>query len=286
MFKKLKIVSLSAIAVIMIAGCDKSSNPTVEEPTELPKVSQSLSSFFKTRSSDDEESTNGAIGKADNNIRAVESENALIRDCQNGGTMSVENDFNQTALMQSPQTYAFNVTSTFSECIEDGAVTNGTIKISVSQALMTFTFLSDMVIEESEGNTTIKQDSFFTSEHISDSVSIETTSMEAISAEHSYKSENFKTHETENENGSTTSYDVSGKQTIDGLTLIIDETYDASQTPMITDSDDNLQKGGKARYTNDQNHTIMIEAIEVNKIEISVDEDGDGKADKKEVIDY
>lgn len=286
MFKKLKVVSLSAIAVIMIAGCDKTSNPIVEESTELPKVSQSLKSFFQTRSSDDEESTNETIGKAANNIRADESQNELLRDCQNGGTMSVLNDFNQTALMQNPQAYAFNVTSTFSECIEDGAVTNGSIKISVSQALMRVTFLSDMVIEESEGNTTIKQDSFFTSESISDSVSIETTSMEAISAEHSYKSENFKTREIENENGSTSSYDVSGKQTIDGLTLIVDETYDASQTPMITDADGNLQKGGKSRYTNELNHTIMIEAIETNKIEISVDEDGDGEVDKKEVIDY
>ena len=200
--------------------------------------------------------------------------------------MSVENDFNQTAMMQNPQAYSFNVTSTFTECIEDGAVTNGSIKISVSQALMTFTFLSDMVIEDSEGNTTIKQDSFFTSEDISDSVSIETTSMEAISVEHSYKSENFKTHETKNKNGSITSYEVSGKQTIDGVTLIVDETYDASQTPMTIDKDDNLLKGGKTRYTNDQNHTIMIEAIEVNKIQISVDEDGDGKVDSQEVINY
>ena len=32
--------------------------------------------------------------------------------------------------------------------------------------------------------------------------------------EHSYKSENFKTHETENENGSTSSYDISGKQIV------------------------------------------------------------------------
>jgi len=287
MLKKLKIVSLSTIAVIMIAGCDKTTNSGVEEkPTELPKVSQSLKSFFTTRSSDDEESTNETIGKATNNIRADESQNELLRDCQNGGTMSVLNDFNQTALMQNPQAYAFNVTSTFSECIEDGAVTNGSIKISVLQALMRVTFLTDMVIEESEGNTTIKQNSFFTNEEISDTVSIETTSMEAVSAEHSYKSENFKTYEINNDNGTASSYDISGKQMIDGLTLIVDETYDASQTPMITDSDDNLQKGGKARYTNDLNHTIMIEAVEVNKIEISVDEDGDGEADKKEVIDY
>ena len=66
----------------------------------------------------------------------------------------------------------------------------------------------------------------------------------------------------------------------------MDESYDASQTPMITDKDDNLQKGGKARYTNDQNHTIMIEAIALNKLQISADEDGDGKADAQEVIDY
>ena len=41
-----------------------------------------------------------------------------------------------------------------------------------------------------------------------------------------YKGENLKSHETANQDGSTTSYDVSGKQTID--------------------KDDNLQKGGKS----------------------------------------
>jgi hypothetical protein len=290
MLKKLKIVSFSAIAVIMI-GCNKSSSandPVVEQPQKLPKVSQSLKSFFKTRSSGDEVKTNSTISKAASNIRADDSQNEFIRDCLNGGTMGVLNDFNQTLMMQNPQTFSFNVTSTFTDCIEDGATTNGTLKFSIesnaSKMMMTATFLTDLVIQEAEGNTTIKKDSFFTSRDINDTVSIETTSMQAISAEHNYKSENFKSHETKNQDGSITSYDISGKQTIDGLTLIVDETYDASQTPMTTDKDNNLQKGGKARYTNDQNHTIMIEAIGVNKIQISVDEDGDGNVDSQEVI--
>jgi len=297
MLKKLKIVSLSAIAVIMIVGCNKSSDPVaeqpdpvVEQPAALPKVSQSLKSFFKTRSSDADVKTNSNIAKAANNIRAVESDEALIRNCQNGGTISALNDFNQTLVMQNPQAFSFNVTNTFTDCIEDGTTTKGTLKFNIennaSKIIMTATFLTDLVMQESEGNTTIKKDSFFTSEDISDGVSIETTSMQAVSAAHSYKSENLKSHEKENQDGSTISYDISGKQTIDGLTLTVDETYDASQTPMTTDKDDNLQKGGKARYTDDQNHTIMIEAIEVNKLKISVDEDGDGQVDSEEVIDY
>jgi len=31
---------------------------------------------------------------------------------------------------------------------------------------------------------------------------------------------------------------------------------------------------------------IMTEAVEVNKLKISVDKDGDGKVDSEEVIDY
>ena len=294
MLKTLKAVSLSAIAVIMIVGCDKSStpkkDPVVQQPQALTKVSQSLKSFFKTRSGGNEIKTNSTINKAASNIQTQDSQNELTRDCQNGGTIGVLNDFNQTLEMQNRQAFSFNVTSAFTDCIEDGATINGTLKfhidVNASKTITTATFLTDLLIQEAEGNTTIKKDSFFISKDINDTASIETTSMEAISSEHTYKSEDFKTYEIENQDGSITSYDISGKQTIDGLTLIVDESYDASQTPMMTDKDDNLQKGGKARYTNDQNHTIMIEAIELNKLQISVDEDGDGKVDAQEVMDY
>lgn len=289
MLKKLKIVSLTAIAVIMIAGCNKSSDPAVKQPEALPKVSPNLRSFFTTRAS--EVQTNSALEKVGSHDMEIDpSQHEQTIDCQNGGTMYILNDFNQTLMLQNPEAFSFNTTSTFTDCIEDGTTSNGTIQFNVevnaSKTITTATFLTDMVIEDPEGNVTIKKDSFFRSNPVSDTESIETTSMESLSAEHSYKSENLKTHETTNPDGSTTSYDISGKQTVDGLTLIVDETYDASQTPMTYDQDGNLQKGGKARYTDEQNHTVMIEAAGVNKLKISVDENGDGKADREEVINY
>ena len=110
--------------------------------------------------------------------------------------------------------------------------------------------------------------------------------MEVISDGKSFKNIALKSHDVTDDAGVNSSYNISGKETVDGKLFIVDESYDASQTPMVTDANGNLQKGGISRYTNDQNHTIMIEAIGINKIEISVDEDGDGKVDSQEVIDY
>ncbi len=110
--------------------------------------------------------------------------------------------------------------------------------------------------------------------------------MEVVIDGKSFKSINLKSVDMLKEDGTTVSYDISGKEIVDGEIFIVDKTYDASKTPMITDADDNLLKGGEAHYTNEQNHTIVIKSIDTNKIQISVDEDGDGKVDKQEVISY
>lgn len=126
-----------------------------------------------------------------------------------------------------------------------------------------FKILKDSVIEEDNG--------------------IMTQTMTLIYGNQTYKSEALKTSYSFTD-GKYYTYPISGKQTIDNEFYTVDSTYDASKTPMVMDDNGNTDKGGKYKYINSKNHHITIEAIEKNKIQISVDNDGDGKADQAEVV--
>ncbi len=286
MLNKFKIVSISAIAVIMIAGCNHSSDPVKkdvvdQEQQSLPTVSSTLKSLAKSsRVSNASFDDLPAMSQPDQPSSMNET-----KDCLNGGTMEYTVDVNTTAIMQSPNDFNITMTSQAVNCIQHGTTANGKMQmlqnIKGEVTTMTTTFLTDFSFVDNQSNVTIKKDSFIV--EVGDE---STETMEVVVDGKSFKSIALKSLDVLKEDGTTVSYDISGKEIVDGQTFIVDETYDASKTPMITDVDDNLLKGGKAYYTNDQNHTIMMEAIETNKIQISVDEDGDGKVDKQEVISY
>jgi hypothetical protein len=197
--------------------------------------------------------------------------------------MNFSTDVNTTAIMQHSNDFNITMFSEASNCIESGTTANGKMKIVTNikgdVTTMTTIFLTDFTFMDAHSETTIKKDSFVT--EVED---ITTETMEVDVDGKTFKTVALKSYDVTGDNGINRTYDISGKEIVDGKTFIVDESYDASQTPMVTGVDGKLQKGGKARYTNDQNHSIMIEAVDTNKIKISVDEDRDGKVDKEEII--
>lgn len=275
MIRKISLVSISVLATIIIAGCHKHS-----KQNELPKVSPELKSLAKSPRSN----TGLEELPMPTELKELKSMSEE-KECQNGGMMKFSTDVNRTAIMQSPNDFNITMISEAVNCIQNDIVANGKMQMLINrkgeQSTITTTFLTDFNLSDSKSETVIKKESFFVEQG-----DISTESMEIISDGQRYRSINLKTHEVTDDNGVTTSYDISGKEMIDGKIFIVDERYDASKTPMVTDASDVLQKGGKMRYTNEQNHTIWFEAIDLNKIQISVDEDGDGKIDTQEIIDY
>jgi hypothetical protein len=164
---------------------------------------------------------------------------------------------------------------------------NGKIETKIrmlnQKEIMTLTYLTDFNITDGARTYTIKQGSTMVSEEVDENRTKDIENLEIVSDQENYKSVNLKSIEEELTDKTSTYY-ISGKEIADGKTFIIDESYDGSRTPLVYDKDDNLLKGGKTLYTNDQNHSIVIEAIDKNKIKISVDEDRDGKVDKEEVV--
>jgi len=288
MYKNFKIVSLSMIVALALVGCGHSSNPAIndEQPAkqELPKVSKELKSLVKSSRSDIETNLNKLPSATQSNGIPLATE---TKNCTNGGTMNFTNDFNQTAIMGSPNDFNITMTSEAVDCVESGITINGKIETVIrmlnQKQIMTITYLTDFNITDGAKNYVIKQGSKTVSTDIDENSTFELENMEITSSDESYKSIDLKSHESDI-NGVVTSYPISGKEIVGGVVFIVDESYDASQTPQVYDTNDNLLKGGKTLYTNDQNHSIVIEAIEKNKIQISVDEDRDGKFDKQEIV--
>jgi len=295
MQKNFKTVMLSTIVAFTLIGCGNSSDgdaivkevtdPVVKE--DLPKVSKELKSLVK--------STRDTTKDIENNLDKLPSQMITetgpqayeSKNCSNGGTMDFTTDFNQTVIANNPTDYNITMTSEAIDCVESGMTVNGKIETKVrvlnQKEIMTLTYLTDFNITDGAKIYTIKQGSTMVSEEVDENRTKDIENLEIVSDQESYKSVDLKSIEEELTDKTSTYY-ISGKEIVDGKTFIVDESYDSNSTPLVYDEDDNLLKGGKTLYTNDQNHSIVIEAIDKNKIKISVDEDRDGKVDKEEVV--
>ncbi len=284
MFKNSIKFSIVAVATLMITGCNKSSDSR-QDNTPLQEVSQELKILVKSTREVDESFNKIPSPTQTANGSPLAQE---TKSCTNGGTMDFASDFNQTAIMESPNDFNITMRSKAIDCVEWGMIINGEIETIINMKnqknIMTMTYLSDFNITDGATEYIIKKDSTIVSEDINETSSINISNMVIVTSKETYKSVDLKSIETEFSDGSSSSYSVSGKEIVNGKAFIVDESYDAKLTPINEDKDGNILKGAKAKYTNDQNHSITIESIERNEIQISVDIDGDGKSDQVEVI--
>jgi hypothetical protein len=111
-----------------------------------------------------------------------------------------------------------------------------------------------------------------------------TINMKVIDGTETYGGKNLVYYTKENSDGSSEFFPKSGQEDIGtGVYFTVDPNYNASQTPMVTDMNDKLQIGGLFKYLDGKNHKIQLEATAVDKLTISVDENGNGTFEASEV---
>ena len=276
MFYTISKNTIMILASFSILSCGTMNNPDhlQEVPTEVSHLASTLRVYQRSLPS---------LPQASQIPKQSE-----VKSCSEGGEMHYTNDYNQTEMIQNPNNFAINLTSQALNCTEEGITVNGDMQFKIdfiddlSRSLITY--LTDFTISEgSKQQVLVKQGSFSTNQTIDDNTDIVTDSSEIITQSSTQKTFFFKTKEFSK--GNTTQItNISGRKTVDGKTFIVDESYDHAENPMTYDKDGNLQIGGKQRYTNEENHTITIEAVGINQILISIDEDGDGKIDNVKTV--
>ena len=276
MFKN--IVKISAFtAVILFTGCGGSNGSTAQkentdkDTSNVPKDVKALVKNLKSTAENED-----GMDKWELIMSSIDfQEQVGSVDCPNGGSISYDINQTQTSTMIKMKNQDCNIAP---------MTINGETLTTIIDDNTTTTYTTDLNITEPTKSYIIKQGSSMFSMDLDDNKSLNIDNIEILSGEQSYKSENFKYMEKELSDGKTSSYNLSGKEIVDGKTFIVDSSYDGSITPLITDKDENLLSG-KTLYTNDQNHSIVVEVIEGNKLKLSIDEDRDGVIDKEEIID-
>lgn len=273
-------LSIAASAVLFFAGCGKSNDPKDETPSDLPKVSKEV----RTLANPD------VVFEYDTELLPAPSEESQpnvpeTKSCANGGSVTYTTNFDMTTKIVTQKTEADN-------CSAGDTIITGDMEMTMQLSAEMYTkkstilFKTDYTITNGAKISTIKKDSSFIFEQESETVSIDTLNMHIETNEDIYKTTNLKYRESELANGATSTYEISGSFTVNDKTFTVDESYDTSKTPEVTDKDDNLLKGMKKRYITSDGSTVTIEAIEKNKVQITVDTDGDGNADEMETINY
>ena len=284
-----KLISASAIAsILLLSGCKSGGN---DNPTQnTAPVSDEVKTLAKSITLQGVFGDQLSSGKSNIQGRSLRDMQSFTQNCTNGGTMSIMNDFDPT--MFDNDNFNFNnFTSTstmrFDNCIEDGAVVNGAIEMTTNfienTMKITMKYIEDLTFDDGKDKVKILKDSYMIDEMKDDNTFITTETITALFNDRQYKTKDLKSVMFFN-NNNIGFYPLSGEEIIDGKTYRVDESYDASKTPMIIDQNDDLLKGGKFKYLDEANHPVTLEATDKNEITVSVDTDGDGQADQQEVI--
>jgi len=296
-----KIILLSTVALTLIlngCGSDSKSSST-DANTPQTKVSNELKSFAEGfRKSNNIVSTVKGASSAQSETSKTENKNKIyqkdtVETCEDGGTIKITSniDFDNVKTEELVELISNGITTdiTFDDCIEDGTKSNGVISLRLEGKELNknlITFKNDTTLEDLETTelTTILKDSTIDIEEISDDVDKVTENIKAYSSiKKDYESIDLVSMETYTTDGYSI-YEISGKIVQDGITYRVDEQYDSSKTPIISDNNDNVVSG-IAKYYDDKNQHIIMTVIDKNQIKISVDTDNDGDIDEEETID-
>lgn len=279
-------------SMLLLNGC--SDNKTKTEA--LPKVSIESKAFAESITSGNllfmmaqgmsPSSAGTGMSKLYKQEAKVTSETET-RQCDDGGNV-------ETTYSENNTTSSVNIATMYDNCIEDTLRTNGqvimTLKGQSYPENITLSYLSDFTFEDTEDDTEllIKKDSNFEMSMNSNGQDIVTTesmdvNMKLDSEEKQYKSVALVTHVKMTQKGEAF-YFESGKKYINNELYTVDDTYDASKTPMTISDDGDLLKDGKMKFYNEGNYHITLEAVAKNQVKVSVDTDNDGEDDESEIV--
>ena len=303
-----KIIVPTLALFLMLQGCNdnKKSTSKKDEITQHEvsgtKIDSELKEFAKNRKTTDGiikkevySSASTATSRATSSSKSEEVfyQKVTLKSCPDGGTQSLDTDFDIENLSQSELiemvTKGITISIKLDNCIEDGTKSNGEISMIMTEkddrSTISITFTKDTTFEDIEKNevVTIFKNSNFKDIELSEteSKSIENMKLSQSSTKN-YESSNLISYEKELSNG-TSSYTESGEVKYNGTTYKVDEKYDGSKTPMVEDSNGDLLSGTE-KYYNEKGEHITFKVVAKNRLKVSLDKDNDGVDDAEETL--
>ena len=269
MFFKSPNYSLAVLLSLSILGCG-----TMNNPDHLPDVPKDIVTLAKS------------LRVYERSLPPLPHQSSPIpkkhetKSCTNGGTISFTSDFVFSQL--NDENFTLNIEQSVDNCSEDGIIVDGAMNIKIISSdqnqTLTTDFLTDFTIMDHTNQLVVKKDSIIYSQKLDDYTELVTSNMQIVAPTSKLKIIDFKRKEFEKNNISIIT-NISGKKIINNKVFIVDEHYNHATTPIVYDANGRLQIGGIQQYLDDQNHTIKMEIVDIDTIQISVDIDGDGKAD-------
>ncbi len=314
--KKMGLLSI-VVASMILDGCrsghhDSDKNTKVEESKSIKSIKSIAKklvdkdktnvdeTIHKISHSTNQEPQTDTTTKRSRSIVADNHQGKIEEECDQSGSMIMEmgDDYkkyiSQINSTPTPPTEPITHTMKISalQCDDGDGTINGKITIktlyddaSNSETTVT-TFDTDFTISDTNMDATIKKGGTITEES-NDKSYTTTTDINATGhtkgIAHSVIAQHYVERITEHEDGGYENYPISGKISIDGsLFLTVDPDYDASQTPIVYDTNGKLQKGGLAKYHDEPNHQVEVQATDIDELTIWVDENGNTQKDSGE----
>ncbi len=283
----IKYFSVVAMAALVMVGCNsgsKSSEPKAATLADAKKLAQNIGTgpeMGQNISSLGRKSTNN-IGNLSSKSRSV-----VNQACQNGGSMAIDFDENQFAMGQVPT--SMKMTMAMNQCAEEGEIVNGTIAFNMknfSENMDTMdteiSFPTDFTVTAEGKTATIKKGGSMKMQTQAP-YEVMTMNMTMTDGSETYGGKNL-VYKMQDAGNSFEVFPVSGSENFGtGVWFTVDSHYDASQTPMVTDMNGDLQVGGLFKYLDGANHKVEVEATATNEVTVRVDENGNGSFEASEV---
>ena len=197
--------------------------------------------------------------------------------CTDGGSMEMIVD-SEELLLDEPQV----MTILFKDCNQDNEIIDGSMKIITKGENVRTEFSKNFqVIGEDFSLSILNAGSVDSRNEEEYEVSTINLEMDIDGLIHGGQDLVYKSKELIN--GGYEEYPVSGEEKIgDGAYFSVDSTYDASQTPFISDENSNLLSG-KFKYIDDKGHQVELEVTKKNEVSVKVDENGDNNFSRNEI---
>ncbi len=175
-------------------------------------------------------------------------------------------------------------------CVEDGLKKSGKITIEsiVSENSIKISFTDSFSIFDESSNSSslskIDDNSFIEIKNIDEFIET-TVGMVFINSSGLKTGSRELVYRVGIDSNGIKFFPISGVDGIEYLDLIVDESYDASRSPMVMSYRGELLKGGLFKYIDSLGSKIELEAIDKNLLLFRVDSNRDGEFDNSETIE-
>lgn len=170
------------------------------------------------------------------------------------------------------------------DCKEGNIISNGKMIFNFSKTdeFIKISFPDGFFMETQEGKMSEIESGGFLKVQNEGAYLVTTTHLIVNDGSDRVGSENLVYKMKEGDHGRVEYFPVSGMESVGDLNLKIDANHDASITPMVIGSDENLQIGGLFRYVDSAGKKIEAEATAINKVTVRIDKNGNDEFEEGE----